>query len=119
MNYAEKVMGLWHAFFVSNTYPSFRRLTVTPFTGPTGLSEDIRREEEDCVSKTNKTSSMCIQVDRQWVCGHTGYFQIKWCVLALNGCKGPGAKHEVMYIADKCDDCIRRESLPPPLDMGK
>lgn len=65
------------------------------------------------LTKTN----MCTQVDKQWTCGHVGYYQIRWCDKALNGCKGTTATHDIIQIAEKCDDCIRKETLPPPLDM--
>lgn len=58
---------------------------------------------------------MCTQVDKQWVCGHVGYYKIKWCSRLFKGCKGTPAQHEIVKDREKCGDCKRRETLPNPL----
>ncbi|KAH7275858.1 hypothetical protein B0J15DRAFT_27238 [Fusarium solani] len=58
--------------------------------------------------------SMCVQVDRQFACGHIGFFNIRWCPRALNGCKGPSHKHDIIYVMESCPDCVRKENLPKP-----
>lgn len=75
--------------------------------------EDLTTRPRVLLTQTN----MCTQVDKQWICGHIGYYQIRWCDKALNGCKGTSAAHDIIQVAEKCDDCIRKDTLPPPLDM--
>lgn len=58
---------------------------------------------------------MCIQVDKRWKCGHIGFFKIKWCEKAFNGCKGTPAHHDIVEDDQRCGDCERRDSLPEPL----
>lgn len=60
-----------------------------------------------------------MQVDKKWSCGHIAFADIKWCKDALKGCKGPPAEHEVIECPDKCDDCLRIENMPEPLDMSE
>ncbi|KAF3072067.1 hypothetical protein CFAM422_005637 [Trichoderma lentiforme] len=57
---------------------------------------------------------MCVQVDKQWSCGHVGYFQIRWCEKLFNGCKGTSAAHDIIYEPQECSDCLRRKTLPKP-----
>lgn len=59
---------------------------------------------------------MCTQIDKQWACGHIGYYKIRFCEKLFKGCKGTSHEHEIIYEADKCGDCERRESLPNPLE---
>ncbi|KAK0385223.1 hypothetical protein NLU13_7700 [Sarocladium strictum] len=59
---------------------------------------------------------MCTQVDKQWACGHTGFFMIKFCDNLFKGCKGTSATHEIVTDKDRCGDCHRRDSLPEPLE---
>lgn len=66
-----------------------------------GTEPDFRRE-------------MCVQVDKQWSCGHVGYFQIRWCEKLFKGCKGTSAAHDIIYQLEECSDCIRLKGLPKP-----
>ncbi|KAJ6437812.1 C6 zinc finger domain-containing protein [Purpureocillium lavendulum] len=53
-------------------------------------------------------------VDKQWACGHIGYFGVDRCELLFKGCKGTSAKHRVIYEPEMCGDCQRRQTLPKP-----
>ncbi|CAF3627064.1 unnamed protein product [Fusarium graminearum] len=57
---------------------------------------------------------MCVQVNQQFACSHIGFLNIRLCQRVFAGCKGPSDKHEVVYIMEKCPDCIRRDTLPEP-----
>ena len=57
---------------------------------------------------------MCTQIDKQWICGHIGYFKVQRCERLFKGCKGTTAKHDVVYVTELCGDCQRRATLPKP-----
>ncbi|KAJ9423126.1 hypothetical protein QL093DRAFT_2261768 [Fusarium oxysporum] len=57
---------------------------------------------------------MCMQVDRQFACGHIGFLNIRWCQRVFNGCKGPSHIHDIVYDEEICPDCLRKETLPKP-----
>ncbi|KOS23019.1 hypothetical protein ESCO_003805 [Escovopsis weberi] len=57
---------------------------------------------------------MCMQVDKQWACGHVGFSHILWCEQLFKSCKGTSAKHHILFEPGECDDCQRRRNLPKP-----
>lgn len=76
---------------------------------------DYTQAFQDQPPRTNSDSTdMCIQVDKRWTCGHIGYFKIIWCKMIFKTCKGTSATHEVIDVAEVCDDCERRITLPEP-----
>lgn len=87
-------------------------VAAPPPGGPTARLPG--REARIYGGRNREKRDMCVQVDKQWSCGHIGYFQIRWCEKLFNGCKGTSAAHDIIYEPQECSDCLRRKTLPKP-----